>query len=236
MAKRAPLIAVIGCDGSGKSTIASDLIAWVGARYGTTSGSYLGLKSGAMGNWIKRLPVIGAPVERFLQKRAGQARSRSGKIAGLPTALVIYTLSLMREWRFRRMLALRDRHVIVVADRYPQTEVAGFYDGPGLSAAPAGSRLIRWLALREAQLYQWMAGHKPDLVIRLNVDLETAYARKPDHKRDLLQQKIDVTPRLTFGNADLVDLDSGRPLPEVIDAARRSVGRKLEAMGYTPRA
>ncbi len=34
MAELAPLIAVIGCDGSGKSTLSSDLLDWVRNRYG----------------------------------------------------------------------------------------------------------------------------------------------------------------------------------------------------------
>ena len=232
MARMAPLIAVIGCDGSGKSTVSSDLIAWVGQHYGRTSGSYLGLKSGAIGNWIKGLPLIGPPVERALQKRATQARSKTVKIACLPTALVLYGFSLLREFRFKRMLALRENSVIVVADRYPQVEVPGFYDGPGLSAAPSRSRLVRFLAEREAALYRWMAGFKPDLVIRLNVDLDTARARKPDHADDLLAQKIAVTPKLTFGGAQLIELDSSKPLDTVLESARQAVAAKLDELGY----
>jgi hypothetical protein len=71
-------------------------------------------------------------------------------------------------------------------------------------------------------------------VIRLNVDFQTAFARKPDHKPDLLRQKIEATPRLTFGGAELVELDSTRPLDEVLDTARHEVARKLEALGYRP--
>jgi thymidylate kinase len=230
----APLIAVIGCDGSGKSTVSADLIAWIEARYGPTSGSYLGLRSGVIGNKIKSWPLIGPAFERALSKRAKQARTKGGTIPGIPTALVIYAFSIIRKWRFKRMLALREQGVIVVADRYPQIEVPGFYDGPGLSAARAEGWLVSKLAAREAALYRWMADHKPDLVIRLNVDLDTAFARKPDHKFDSLKQKIEVTPRLTFGGADLIDLDSTDPLPEVLDGAHAAVSAKLAELGRAP--
>lgn len=62
----------------------------------------------------------------------------------------------------------------------------------------------------ERKAFHWMASHKPDLVIKLNVDLEVACARKPDHKRESLARKIAITPQLTFGGAQLVDIDANQ--------------------------
>jgi thymidylate kinase len=120
----------------------------------------------------------------------------------------VFGFSLLRLRRFRRVLALRREGVVVITDRYPQTEIAGFYDGPGLSAARAGSRLVGWLAARERRMYEWMASFHPDIVLRLNVDAETALARKPDHKPGLLREKVRVTPLLRFHGARIVDLDA----------------------------
>lgn len=212
------MIAIVGCDGSGKSTLAADVLRELQKRHRAQL-CYLGLRSGEMGNRIKRMRLIGPTLERFLSKKAGQARSKDSRIPDLGTALVIYGFSLIRLRRFRRMLALREQGVIVVTDRYPQTEVPGYYDGPGLSAARAGSRLVARLAARERRLYEWMTGYRPDLVIRLNVDVETALARKPDHKVELLANKVKVTPMLRFNDARIVDLDSRDPYPKVRDAA-----------------
>ena len=85
----APLIAIVGCDGSGKSTLSADLLAQLGARYRVAS-CYLGLGSGDLGERIKRLPLIGAAFEARLARKAAQARSREARIPGLPTALVIF--------------------------------------------------------------------------------------------------------------------------------------------------
>lgn len=227
MAELAPLIAVIGCDGSGKSTLAEALLAEYSERRPVAS-VYLGLKSGAMGEAIKRWPLVGPPLERILSKRASQARDSKQKIPGVTTALVIYGLSLVRWRRFGQTLSLRNSGVMVITDRYPQTEVPGFYDGPGLSAAIAGSRFISWLARRERRTYVQMAAYVPTLVIRLHIDIDTALARKPDHARGLLEKKIAVTPQLTFGGADIVELDGRAPFDQVLAQAVAAIDASLE--------
>jgi thymidylate kinase len=223
----APLIAVVGCDGSGKSTLTADLIAILRAER-PVEACYLGLGSGAIGARIQSLPLIGAATERRLATKASRTRSSEERIPGLATALVVYGLSLLRRRRFRRVLALREAGVTVITDRYPQIEVAGFYDGPGLSAAQAGSPSVARLAARERRMYEWMAGYRPTLVIRLNVDLATAIARKPDHDPALLASKVAVTPQLRFGGAPIVDLDARAPYGQVrqgaLDAIRAAIG------------
>jgi thymidylate kinase len=214
----APLIAIVGCDGSGKSTLTADMFERMRDRQPMAL-CYLGLGSGDIGERIKRWPLIGRRVEAHLARKASQTRTRDAKIPGLGTALVVFGFSLLRRRRFARMLALRRAGVAVIADRYPQMEVPGFYDGPGLSAARAGSSVVAWLARRERRMYEYMASYRPDVVIRLNVDLETAAQRKPDHPRASLAAKVAVTPKLRFNGARIVDLDSRRPYAEMRDAA-----------------
>ncbi len=226
----APLIAIVGADGSGKSTLAADLLETFRAEGLRIELCYLGLGTGDLGNRIRRWPLIGPLLERSLTRRADQARDKTAKIPGLPTALVIYRLSLVRARRFRRVLALRRAGVSVLTDRYPQTEVPALFEGPGLSAARAESGAIRRLAARERALYEWMAAHVPDLVIRLNVDVETALARKPDHGRALIERKVEVVSQLTFNGAPIVDLDATRPYAEVkaaaLAAAREALAKR----------
>ncbi len=222
----APLIAVVGCDGSGKSTLAAALIEWL-ARERPVGTAYLGLGSGNIGNAIKRWPLIGPRFEAYLARKAGQARRKEAKIPGLPTALVIYGFSLLRRRRFDAMMAARRRGITIITDRYPQIEVAGFYDGPGLSAAQAGSPAVARLAARERAMYEAMATQIPDLVIRLNVDVETALARKPDHKRASIEAKVAVTPMLKFHGAPIVDLSATDPFDTVLAQAKTAINETL---------
>ena len=214
----APCVALVGCDGSGKSTLARDLTALLNAVSPTRS-IYLGLGTGDLGRSIGRLPLIGSLLERFLTTKAGKAHSGTEKrLPGLMTALVMFAFSLARWRRFGQVIALRRHGIRVVSDRYPQAELAGRFDGPGLNWTRRGSALVERLATRERLLYEQMAAYQPTLVVRLNVDADTAMARKPDHRRDLLDAKLAIVPTLKFGGARIVDVDATRPYAEVLAA------------------
>jgi len=209
----APLVAVIGSDGAGKTTVAAHVcstLAGEGAVY-----AYLGLGTGTLGLKIQAWPLIGPAVSRRLAAKATQARTKGQKIPGALTALVIYGFSLLRMRRFKRMQAQRKASAIVICDRYPQVEVPGFYDGPGLNASVPTGRFTAWLAKRELAMYQRMVSHRPTLVIRLNIDAQTAFARKPDHNLSLLEQKVRATSTLRFNDAHIIDVDASQSLERV---------------------
>jgi len=215
------VVAVIGCDGSGKSTLTTDLYARL-SDISVTELMYLGQDSGNILRSILRVPLVGPVVGGYLVRKSQKAHAEDKKPAepDALTALVIYLLSRWRRRKFRRMLARHRQGAIIVADRYPQAEVAGFYfDGPGLGANGRASAFVRWLSARERRLYDDMAAYVPGLLIRLNVDAETAHARKPDHKLTMLRDKVSVIPSLTFNAAHILDLDATAPYPEVLQAA-----------------
>ncbi|QWT21648.1 hypothetical protein KPL74_06490 [Bacillus sp. NP157] len=163
-----------------------------------------------------------------VNKRADEDRQPT-----LFPALVISAFTLRRLRRFKRMLALRQKGMIIVTDRFPQTVIPGAYDGPGFPQSERGSWLVKRLARREYATFDWMASHAPDLVLRLNVDLDVACQRKPDHRRDALARKIAVTPLLTYHGAPIVEIDANQPLAQVIAAAEAAVGKLMADRGYT---
>ncbi|PKM08078.1 MAG: ATP-binding protein [Gammaproteobacteria bacterium HGW-Gammaproteobacteria-4] len=227
-----PLIAVIGCDGSGKSTVSAEVLAWA-SRFGPAAAAHLGKQAGTVGRAVERWPLVGAWLGRVIKRKTDSTRAqRDKKAPGLLTALVLTVFSLRAARRFRRMMALRRQGLIIVTDRYPQLDVPGSYDGTGLSVTASGSAIVRWLARRERANHERMTSHRPDLVLRLNVDLDTACARKPDHRRELLAEKIAATPLLKFNGAPIVDIDGTQPLDEVLAAARAAVTKALRAKGY----
>jgi thymidylate kinase len=222
------VIAVTGCDGAGKSTVSEDLVAHL-AETRSVQWLYLGQSSGNIAEWIRGLPLIGPPLGRYLVGKANRAHSKKTTTPDTATTVVIYILSQWRAHKFRKMLRLTRKGTIVVTDRYPQAEVAGFYfDGAGLGAVNVESWLGRKLAAREQRLYQWMASHLPALVIRMNIDADTAHARKPDHKLSMLQDKVKVIPGLHFNDANILDLDGRDPYAQVLAAAVEAVNTALE--------
>jgi len=233
-ARRGAIIAVVGCDGSGKSTLTGDLLTQIGQEREVEL-IYLGQGSGNILLWILGIPVIGKPLGRYLKHRSKKAHDKEDKASSqdATTALVMYLLSRWRNHKFKRMLKRSRSGATIIADRYPQAEAPGFYyDGTGLVITPETKGFVRWLANRELRLYQKMANHLPDLLIRLNVDAETAHARKPDHKLAMLQDKVRVIPTLTFNGANILDLDGASPYAEVLEtaltAARCAIAKQEE--------
>lgn len=231
-ASMAPMIAVIGCDGSGKSTVSERIVVWAN-DYGPAATAHLGKQAGNVGRALSGLPLVGSTIGRSIEHKNFSLREprAKNKTPSILAALVASMFTLRRVLRFRRMLSLRRRGFIVITDRFPQLDYPNAFDGPVLSEAAQGSLFVRWLARREQAAFEWMTSYRPDLVIRLNIDLDTACARKPDHVRRKLQKKIEVTPLLTFGGAPIVEIDSTQPLEQVLAEAREAVTRFLTGHG-----
>lgn len=211
---RGKLIAFVGCDASGKTTLTSRLGLEL-AKDRPTTYVYLGLGSGDLGRRIGQFPIIGHMLEKKLSKKAKTTRTYGEKIPDSLTALVVYAFSLKRYFNYLRMKNALRAGLTVVTDRYPQAEIAGTCDGPGLSAAQPGNLFVAWLKKSEASLYQRMAEHHPDLIIRLDVSPQIALQRKPDHDLELLQTKSKVMKQLRFGGARMVSIDASSPLQAV---------------------
>ncbi|WP_213992171.1 thymidylate kinase [Sodalis sp. dw_96] len=227
--KLPPIIAVIGSDGSGKSTVCEHLITYV-KKYGPAARVHLGKQAGNVARAVVKLPVMGNSLGKAIEvNKANIAKSLPGPLP----ALVIMSFVLRRLLRFRRMLAFRRRGLMILTDRFPQVQIPGGYDGTVLPANAPGSRFVTWLAGRERAAFRWMADHKPDLVIKLNVDVDVACARKPDHRQESLAKKIAVTPLLTFEGTQIVDIDANKSLEEVLCDAEEAVSKFMEARGYS---
>ncbi len=228
------MVALTGCDGSGKSTLATELVARL-REHAPTEPLYLGQSSGRIGEWIATLPLIGASFSRYLVRKSDRVHDRPSSPPGNVTALVIFLLSRWRAHKFRRMLGMCRRGILVVTDRYPQAEIPGFrFDGPQLSKTQGGNWWIRALRAREKKLYDWMAAGVPMLVIRLNVDAETAHARKPDHQLAALREKIAAWPHLTFNGAAILDLDARDDARSILDASLNAVHAALRTTSPLP--
>lgn len=213
------LVAVVGCDGTGKSTLTTDLVKNLQTQF-VTERSYLGTISGEDGDKIKRIPFIGVWLERRLAAKSEKTQSMSSKSPALWAALIMYGLSLWRGGNLRKVQRLAQSGVLVISDRYPQAEISGFhYDGPGIGLERVSGWLMTRLASNEVNLYKQMALCRPELIIRLDIDADTAFSRKPDHNYAELQDKIAVMVKLKYNGSSILDLDARAPYNEVLEKA-----------------
>lgn len=213
------LIAVVGCDGTGKSTLTTDLVKQLQTQW-VTERRYLGLLSGEDGDKIKKLPFIGVWLERRLAAKSSKTQSMKNRSPALWAALIMFAFSLRRRVKLRRVQQLTQSGVLVVSDRFPQAEISGFYyDGPGIGIERATGTIKQRLAAREQQLYQQMARYQPELIIRLMIDVETAFSRKPDHDYEELRDKIGVMSKIRYNGSHVIELDARAPYAEVREKA-----------------
>ncbi|EYD83684.1 hypothetical protein AC26_2921 [Escherichia coli 1-176-05_S3_C2] len=192
------LIAVVGCDGTGKSTLTTDLVKSL-QQHWQTERRYLGLLSGEDGDKIKRLPLVGVWLERRLAAKSSKTQSMKTKSPALWAALIMYCFSLRRMTNLRKVQRLAQSGVLVVSD------------------------LNMFLAQRERRLYQQMAQYRPELIIRLGIDIDTAISRKPDHDYAELQDKIGVMSKIGYNGTKILEIDSRAPYSEVLEQAQKAV-------------
>ncbi len=225
--KLAPLIAIVGADGAGKSRLSADLLTHIRQSRPAEAG-YLGEGSSATSRRIGRFPLIGSWLKGRLEGVADTLRDPAAPIPGPIAARYALHRSRKRRRRFEELLDKRRRGVVVVTDRYPQIETPGVHDGPILAGEATSASLAR-IKAKEHALYAEMAAYAPTLVIRLVVDLETALARKPDHDRELVALKIASLPALTFNHARIVEIAATLDYEEVRTRAIAAVDAALRA-------
>ncbi|MGJ8515486.1 hypothetical protein [Carnimonas bestiolae] len=219
------LVAVVGCDGTGKSTLTRDLVARL-QQQRPTAWRYLGLVSGESGDKIKKLPLIGTWLERRLAAKTAKVQNLHTRRPSWLAVLVMYGFSKWRARNLEKVCRLAESGVLVIADRYPQAQTEGFrFDGPGIGINRVPQGWKRRMAEREHRIYQQLEKIQPSLIIRLDIDLDTAYARKPDHDAEELKEKISVMSQLNYNGARIIDLDARAAYDDVIAGALEAIQR-----------
>jgi thymidylate kinase len=239
--RRGLLVAVVGADGSGKSTLTRRLPSSVRWR-GDVHRLYLGSGDGPAS--LVRRPMKAVrdrivPAKAAASRVSGKAPSSAARAgrrrpAWLRAARAGWALALAGEKQrsLRSAWLARDAGDLVVCDRYPQAEVPGSNDGPLLSHwRSSRGRALRALAAWEGRPYELAARTPPDLVLRLNVDEATARARRPGLPDGYLRDRIALVGALRFGGAAIIELDATRDADEVLAAAAEAI----EDVGGAPR-
>ncbi len=231
--RRAPgggcVVALIGIDGSGKSTVSAAIRTWLSSEIDVIP-VYFGTGGGRPSLLLRLLKLM--VLLWTLLPRTKPRGSSHGKVSKAPPGplysllLMVWAAVVAREKRTKLLAARRaaSRGLVVVTDRYPQNEIRGFNDGPLLTRlAWAPSWLRRW----EASAYALAQRLPPDLVIKLIVTPETAARREPDMDPTVIEKRIEAIPRLAFPGAHIVSINAEQPLADVIRAVKQEIWRVL---------
>jgi thymidylate kinase len=231
--RRAPgggcVVALIGIDGSGKTTVNTVIRAWLSSEIDVMP-VYFGTGDGRPSLLLRPFKLMVPLLTPLLKtKPSGSSHGKVSKDAPgrlYSLLLMVWAAVVAREKRSKLLAAYRgaSRGLVVVTDRYPQNEIIGFNDGPLLTRlARAPSWLRRW----EASAYALAQRLPPDLVIKLIVTPETIAKREPDMDPTVIEQRIEAIPRLAFSGARVVSINAEQPLADVIRGVKQEIWRML---------
>jgi thymidylate kinase len=227
------LVAFVGCDGSGKSTMVGETRAFLAPKLDVYP-MYLGSGDGSSSLARKPMKVVRDIVfgpsrnKGTIAKKAEAGAAHPGAMSAAK-AIWAVTLAAEKHRKLRQVMKARTRGMVVICDRWPQMQFAGELDGPRLTHWADGSVWQRRLAAYELRPYELARRFPPDLVIRLDVDLDTASLRRPEDGRDYLEHRIGLVRALTFDGSlfGAVDIDASQPPDKVLTAILRAIWSRL---------
>jgi hypothetical protein len=224
------VIAFVGCDGAGKSTVLAEMRSWLGWKLDVYP-IYFGSGDGPASALRQPLRWV-----RALQRRARPPRppeQRSRVLAPRPPSLgkAVWALVLAREkaGRLRAAERARQRGLVVVCDRFPQSQVLGFNDGPLLSPWLDHPSLVRRrLAEWELGVYRSASRLAPDLALKLDISPTVAISRKPDMALEECARRRAAVAALDWGpRCEHLVIDAEQPLEKVLLEVKRAIWARL---------
>ena len=223
-AGKSTMIAFVGSEATGKSTILNEVEGWLGRRQRVRR-VHAGKPPSTPLTFLPHvlLPALRAvfPEQRTLrvEERYEDSEGATGKT--YPLLFGVRSVMLAYE---RRSLLLRAARsgtgTVVLSDRYP-SEASGAPDGPQLAHLPIPSgrfSVRRALAGMEGRLYRDIPA--PDMVFHLSAPLEITLARNAARDKqepeDYVRFRHALSSRLRFDGAPVFGIDTDRDLELVV--------------------
>lgn len=224
------IVAIIGSDGAGKSTVARELVRWLRWKVDAHM-VYLGSGDGRVGLPVRVLKSLASRTKPSTQRSgprgtkrvSGDRPRRRSAVKELGACLLALAIGNERLRKVRKAHRARQKGSVLVTDRFPQRQYRGIYDGPKLDSADGVSAPRRYFAKLEEQIYREIEALPPDLVVRLRVPASVALQRKPDHSEAEIRRKAELTGQIEFPGATVVDVDASAPLEEVLRSVKKAV-------------
>ncbi len=227
------IVAFVGCDGSGKSTMVGESRKFLAPKLDVYP-MYLGSGDGSSSLIRKPMKFVRDQVFGTARDRntiAKKARVGDDHPTAMSGAKAVWALTLAAEKsrKLRTIMKARTRGMVVICDRWPQMQFPGELDGPRLTHWAEGNAVQRALAAYELRPYALARRFPPDIVIRLDVDVDTAAQRRPEDGRDYLAHRIDLVRALEFDGSLFgpVEVDGTQPPDKVLTAILRAIWSRL---------
>lgn len=198
-------VCILGCDGAGKSTALQYIKNEFSKKLDVVS-VYFGSGDGSCSLLRKPLRIfakkvggkgVGSSVNKeFTDKN--KSLSFKSKLYILAKVLWAFSLALEKKKKIHLMNKARNNGLLVITDRYPQTEFAGCSDGPLLKTYSELNKVIKKIYDWEINIYKSAAKNPPDLSVKLIIDPKTAVQRKPEMTVEEIKEKTKIVLNTEF--------------------------------------
>lgn len=242
LSSKGKVIAIVGPDASGKSTLVSELEDWLSEDLDVVA-----LHAGKPpSSWITFIPNLFIPLLREVVPRyrtssidASKARAKSGNedsaSVGQP---LIYALRALLLARDRRKLLMAAHHkaangTVVLCDRYPSSTI-GAMDSPRLEYSPSttgNSSLSSSILPLERKLYEQIP--PSDIVIQLTVPVNLAVMRNEERIKEGKEPEESVrlrhaeSTKMIFEKTRVHKISTDQPIEKTILAAKKVIWEDL---------
>jgi thymidylate kinase len=224
------VIALVGSDGAGKSTVVAEITRWLASKTDIVP-LYFGSGDGPVSPWRRAL-LSARPARRRNPalppgaQGGPRPRRRLQELYGTLWALAI---ACEKRQRLRQARHARNQGQIVICDRFPQCQIPGTTDGPLLDRWSSHSnRLLSSLARWERSVYHAAEAGPPDLVLKLQVTPTAAAARKPKVNPGYLAKRAEVIRALRYPpGTRVVEIDADQPMSQVLLQVKRAIWETL---------
>lgn len=201
------VIAFLGQDGSGKSTITEDIEKWLTWKIDAKR-FYMG--SGDHWNpWQKYALKVIPNVTLFKPLRGLISLSQTLSLANVKLKTV------------KQAVRYKNLGGIALFDRFPQTKYLGINDGPRirkkympLIGKGVLKPLVDYLASREEKKLEAACSMAPQIVFKLMLSPEESIRRKPFEKYEEIKIKHEIIKELEFPKSQVYTIDATQPYDE----------------------
>ncbi len=221
LARGGSVLAIVGTDGSGKTTCTAALREWLLPTFD--------VRTAHLGRPPRGLPrlAVGAAL-RVMEALDGRADAPSVPVRYLR---LFYHLTLAQD-RYRLYRSIRrfvDRGGLAICERYPVPQ-NGAFAGPQIEALAdtvPWPGFARFLARHEAAYYARIA--PPDGLIVLQVDPDVAVRRKVTEPPDYVRRRAQLALQIDWAGARTHLVDANRPFDIMIQDAKGAVWSAIRA-------
>jgi thymidylate kinase len=232
------VIAFVGPEASGKSTLLTEIKHWLGEHFvidqihaGKPKSTLVTVLPNILLPFLRNALPTYRPSKINTREVSAEQSQKSPKVYPLISAIRSVYIAYDRRVLLSRAFARAANGSIVLCDRYPSIS-KGAPDGPQLQQFvidPKQYPIQSWLAHTENRLYREIPA--PDMVISLHVPLEVALLRNKNRGKeepeDYVRFRHSLASNLEYGNAPVYKINTDQPLYMTILEVKKNIWRNL---------